>query len=93
MGADDVEALALEDRGDAGEQVVVAAAKRQREFRQALDRAPIEAQVGELRPGQAADQRDVGDALGAQGREQLAELADAQPDVSEGLDRRVRGAD
>ena len=34
MGADDLEAFALEDRGDAGEQVVVAAAKRQRELGQ-----------------------------------------------------------
>ena len=66
MGANDVEAFALEDRGDAGKQAVVAAAKRLRELWQALDRAPIEAQVGELGPGQAADQRDVGDALGAQ---------------------------
>jgi len=48
--ADHLEAFALENRRDAGEQMVVAARNRQREFRQPLDRPPIEAQVGEFRP-------------------------------------------
>ena len=88
--ADDADALALEDRREAGEQAVVAAAKQLRQIGRPLDRAPVEPQVGEFRPGHRADHRHFGDALRLQRAEQFADLAHPHPDMRVGFDRRDR---
>ena len=68
------------------EQAVVAAAKQLRELAGALDRAPVEPEVGEFRPGDRADHRHLADAALPQRGEQLADLAQPDPDVRIGLD-------
>ncbi len=91
--ADDAHALALEDRGEADEQAVVATAKQLRKLAGALDRAPVEPQVGEFRPGDRADHGQLAGAMPPQGGEQLADLPQPDPGVRIGLDGGVGHAD
>ena len=93
MGADDAHALALEDRREADEQAVVAAAKQLRELGRAPDRAPVEPQVGKFRPSDRADHRHLADAAGFERGEQFADLAHPHPDMRVGLDGGIGGAD
>ena len=93
MRADHADALALENRGDAGKQAIVAAAKQLRQSGRALHRAPVEPEIGELGPRHRADDHHLGDGAPFQRGEQLADLAHADPDVRIGFDRRIGRAD
>ena len=88
--ADDAHAFALEDLGEADKQAVVAAPEELRKLGGALDRAPVEPQVREFRASHRADHGQLGDAAAFQRGEQLADLAEPDPDVRVGLDRRRR---
>ena len=91
--ADHADSLALEDRGQADEKPVVPAAQQLRELGRPLDRAPIEPEVGEFRPRHRADDHHLADRARSQRGEQLADLANADPDVRVSFDRRIRRAD
>jgi hypothetical protein len=91
--AKNADSLALEDRGQADEKPVVPATQQLREFGRPLDRAPIEPEIGEFRPRHRADNHHLGDRARPQRGEQLADLADADPDVRVGFDPRRRRAD
>ena len=87
MSPEHADALALENRRDAGEQPVVAAAKQLREPRRALHSAPVEPEIGEFWPRHGADNHHLGNGARPQGGEQLADLAHPDPDMRIGLDR------
>ncbi len=89
MRADHANAFALDDRGNAGEQSVVAAAKELRQPGRALHRAPVEPEIGKFGPRHRADDHEFGDGARFQGGEQLADLAHPDPDVRIGFDRRI----
>ena len=92
VGADDPHPFALEDRREAGEQAVVAAAKELRQFAGAPDRAPVEPEFGQFGTGDRADHRHLGRAALLQRGEQLADLAEPNPGVRIGRDGGVRDA-
>ena len=61
VSADHADAFTLDNRGDAGKQAIVAAAKQLRQPGRALYRAPIEPEIGELGPRHRADDHHLGD--------------------------------
>ena len=93
MRADHPNALALDDRGETGEQPVVAAAKQLREPRGPLHRAPVEPEIGQFGPRHRADNHHFGDRAFLQCGEELADFAHPHPDMGVGLDRRIGRAD
>ena len=87
--ADDADSLALDDRGQADEEPIVAATEQLRQPRRPLHRPPVEPEIGEFGSRHRADDHHLGDGARVQGREQLADFAHAHPDVRVGFDRRI----
>ena len=90
VGAEHAKALVLDHAGDAGQQVVVAAAKRARDARQPADRRQIEPEAepeaAEGRARQRADEHEVAAAFLAQQAEEAAERAEHDPVAGVALD-------
>ncbi len=93
MRADHTDALALKDRGDAGKQPIVAAAKELRQPRRSFDGAPVEPEIRKLGSRHCADDHHLGDRALFQCCKELADLAHSNPYVRIGFDRRMGRAD
>src|SRR5207244_2109091 len=79
MRAKQLESILLEDARDAGEKMVIAAAKKATDARQIPQRDKVRMQLGELRPQHGPDDHDIAATGRPRQPAKPAELAETRP--------------
>ena len=87
MGAEQAKSVALEDAADAGQEMIVAAAKGADDARHLDHGRPVEPHLADRGAHQPTDQHEVAAALGAGEPAKPPELADRDPAMRIGCDR------
>jgi hypothetical protein len=91
--ADHPNALTLDDRGETGEQPIIATPKQLREPRGPPYCAPVEPEIGQFGPRHRADNHHFRDRAFLERGEELADFTHPHPHVGVSLDRRIGRAD